>query len=190
VDHAVLHSLNHLFVAHDGLEDAVVAYVNVSELLFLVLLGVLLLLPTGRRAAVAAGLSAGLALAVGQVISRLVDRPRPFVTHPAAVHEFGRHAADAGFPSDHATAAFAIAVALVLRRPRWGAVALVLAVVLSAGRVAMGIHYPSDVLAGAALGAAVALAGWTPPLRHRVDALADAGGRRLDALMRRPRPAA
>jgi undecaprenyl-diphosphatase len=190
VDRAVLHALNHLFVAHDGLEDAVVAYVNASEVLFLVLLGALFVRPTGRRAAVAAGLSAGLALAVGQVISRLVDRPRPFVAHPAAVHEFGRHAADAGFPSDHATAAFAIAVALLLRRPRWGAAALVLAVVLSAGRVAMGIHYPSDVLAGAALGAAAALAIWTPPLRRRVDALADAGGRWLDAVVRRPRPAA
>ena len=41
------------------------------------------------------------------------------------------------------------------------------------GRVAVGVHFPSDVLAGAALGAAAALALWLLPVRSRVDALSD-----------------
>jgi undecaprenyl-diphosphatase len=45
--------------------------------------------------------------------------------------------------------------------------------VLSVGRVAIGVHYPSDVLAGAAVGGGAALAFWLPPARRRVDALAD-----------------
>lgn len=43
-----------------------------------------------------------------------------------------------------------------------------------------GVHFPSDVLAGAALGAAAALALWWAPLRSRVDALADVLGRPVD----------
>ena len=60
--------------------------------------------------------------------------------------------------------------------------ALVAATVLSIGRVALGVHYPSDVIAGAALGAAAALALWWAPLRSRVDALADLLGRPVDRL--------
>jgi len=115
----------------------------------------LLLGPRLRRAAVAAGLSAVVALVVARFLAAAIDRNRPFVDHPLA-HNFLAHASDPGFPSDHATAAFAIAVAILLRDRRWGAVALVFATVLAVGRVAMGVHYPSDVLAGAALGAAIA----------------------------------
>ena len=126
-----------------------------------------------RRAAVAAVLSAGLGLAVAKLISELVDRARPFVADPHGVHLFSSHAADPGFPSDHATAAFAIATAILLRKRKWGILALIAAAVLSVGRVALGVHYPSDVLAGAALGAAAALALWPPAARRRVDAIAD-----------------
>jgi undecaprenyl-diphosphatase len=118
------------------------------------------------------------------VLSRLVDRPRPFVAHPAAVHLFSSHAADSGFPSDHATAAFAIATAVMLRDRRWGAVALAAATVLAVGRVAMGVHYPSDVLAGAALGALCALVLWMPPIRRLVHRIADGVGGLVDAAAR------
>ena len=187
MDASLVHALNGWLAGHDAVEDPVVAYVNAAELLFLGMLVLAFVLVGGhrrraaRRAVVAAGLSAGLALALAQVLARVVDRPRPFVAHPAAVHLFTRHAADPGFPSDHATAAFAIAVALLLRDRRWGAIVLVAAIVLAAGRVAMGVHYPSDVLAGAALGALVALALHTPPIRRLLNRLADLAGRVLDA---------
>jgi undecaprenyl-diphosphatase len=179
VDWSVLHSLNDFLFHHDGVEDPLLFYVNVSEALFIATLGVLFLAARGpghagwRRAAVAAVLSAGVALAVGKVISELVDRARPFVADPSGVHLFAAHAPDPGFPSDHATAAFAIATAIVLRKRGWGIFALAAAAVLSVGRVALGIHYPSDVLAGAVLGAAAALLLWLPPLRARIDVLAD-----------------
>lgn len=153
-----------------------------------------MLLPGGarhgaRRVAVAAAASTAVALAIGAVLSHLVDRARPFVADPGGVHQFGHHAADAGFPSDHATASFAIATAILLRNRRWGLVALVLATLLALTRVAIGVHYPSDVLAGAALGAATALALYRPPIRARLHALADFAGRLLDGLFARLRPA-
>lgn len=191
VDWSVLHALNDFMYRHDGVEDPLLFYVNVSEALFIATLAVIFLAARGaahaawRRASVAAVLSAGLGLAVGKVISELVDRARPFVADPHGVHLFSAHAADPGFPSDHATAAFAIAVAILLRKRGWGILALVLATVLAVGRVAIGVHYPSDVIAGAALGSAAALALWAPPLRTRIDRLADAVGAPWDRLLER-----
>src|SRR3954451_13822588 len=191
MDWSIVHALNSFLAHHDAVEDPVAAYMRASEVLFLAMLVVAFVAVPGRarrgvqRAVVAAGLSAGLALAIVKVLSTLVDRTRPFVAHPGGVHLFAAHAADAGFPSDHATAAFAIAVAILLRKRGWGIAALVAAAVLSVGRVALGVHYPSDVLAGAALGSAAALALWTPPLRSRIDWLADAVGGRWDRLVER-----
>jgi undecaprenyl-diphosphatase len=179
MDWSLLHALNDFLSRHDAVEDPLLFYVNASEALFVATLALVFLAARGsrlavwRRTAVAAVLSAGLGLAVAKVISELVDRARPFVADPGGVHLFSGHAADPGFPSDHATAAFAIAVAILLRKRSWGYVALVAAAVLSIGRVALGVHYPSDVLAGAAVGSAAALALWAPPLRTRVDRLAD-----------------
>src|ERR671936_566034 len=200
MDTSVLHALNGFFFHHDAVEDPVVAYVNTAELLFAGMLVAAFVFVGGhrrrdtRRAAAAAGLSAGVALAIAHVLATAVDRPRPFVADPGSVHLFVRHAADPGFPSDHATAAFAIATALMLRNRVWGAVVLVLAAILSVGRVAMGIHYPSDVLAGAVLGSVAALALWWPPIRGLLHRIADAAGAVLDgvigALVDRLRPAA
>jgi undecaprenyl-diphosphatase len=200
MDTSLLHALNGFFFRHDGVEDPVVAYVNAAELLFAGMLVAAFVLVGGhrrrdmRRAAAAAGLSAGVALAIAHVVSGIVDRPRPFVTDPGGVHLFARHAADPGFPSDHATAAFAIATALMLRNRAWGAVVLAFAVVLGVGRVAMGVHYPSDVLAGAALGALVALTLWWTPIRGVTHRIADVIGGLIDgvvaALADRLRPTA
>jgi undecaprenyl-diphosphatase len=189
VDWSVLHALNDFMYRHDGVEDPLLFYVDVSEALFAATLAIVFLAARGaahavwRRASVAAALSAGLALAVGKTISEIVDRARPFVADPHGVHVFAAHSADPGFPSDHATAAFAIAVAILLRKRSWGIVALVLAGVLSVGRVAMGVHYPTDVIAGAALGSVAALALWAQPLRTWIDRLADWLGGCWDRLL-------
>jgi undecaprenyl-diphosphatase len=189
MDASTVHVLNAFLVRHDAIEDPLVAYVGAAEVVFLALLAGLFVLARGfqrhraRRGAVAAGFSAAVALAIGQVLSVLVHRPRPFVADPSAVHLFARHAADAGFPSDHATASFAIAVAILLRSRRWGYVTLAMAVVLSVGRVAMGFHYPSDVLAGAALGSATAIALYLPAVRRPLHDLADRAGAIFDAIV-------
>jgi undecaprenyl-diphosphatase len=180
MDFSVVHDLNTFLFRHDGIEDPVTAYVNAAEIAFLAMLVLALLVRRLRRAAVAAGLSAGLGLLVAHFLAEAVDRARPFVAHPGAVHMFTQHSADPGFPSDHTTAAFAIGVALVLRHRVWGLVVLVAAAILAVGRVAMGIHYPTDVLAGAVLGTAAALLLHAPPLRRAIDRVADFCGRPVD----------
>src|SRR5881398_3617632 len=57
--------------------------------------------------------SAALALLINQVIGKLWHRQRPFAAHPAA-HVWGSRSQDPSFPSDHASAAFAIAFAVFL----------------------------------------------------------------------------
>jgi undecaprenyl-diphosphatase len=102
---------------------------------------------------VALGLLGGALMA--DVIKLLVARPRPPVEHLQAVHGYS-------FPSGHATQAGAFWVSLLLalrplleRRSAWApAVAGCVLIVAAVGcsRVVLGVHYPSDVLAGALLG--------------------------------------
>src|SRR4029078_3219824 len=146
----------------------------------------------GRHGVVAAGFSALLALGAAQIIAHIWERPRPYIAHPGDAHLFIAASHDPSFPSDHATAAFAIAVALLLRDRQEGMLRVVLAVTLCVARVAVGTHYPGDVLAGAVLGSAAALLLWHPSVRRPLHALANRTGRLYDALLIRllgPRPA-
>jgi undecaprenyl-diphosphatase len=59
------------------------------------------------------------------------------------------------FPSGHAAGSFAFAAFVAVRAPRWAAPAFVWAAIVAWSRCVLGVHYPSDVLAGAALGAAI-----------------------------------
>jgi undecaprenyl-diphosphatase len=112
-----------------------------------------------RKWKLAAGSALG-AAAVGLIVNRIVSsswhRDRPFLSHHVA-HIWGARKTDASFPSDHASAAFGIAVAVLLLDPPVGIAFLVLALLIAAGRVIVGEHYPGDVLAGALIGTASAV---------------------------------
>ena len=71
------------------------------------------------------------------------------------VHVLHDRTKDFSSPSDHATVAGTVAVGLLLANRRWGIPAVVAAVVMAFTRAYVGAHYPSDVLAGLALGGAV-----------------------------------
>lgn len=107
-----------------------------------------------QRSAVLAAGSALIALGVNQVISRAWVRPRPFVHHAAVLLLPASH--DPSFPSDHAAFAFAVATVLLLTSRRLGVPALFFAAVVAFARVFVGEHYPTDVVAGALVGAGVA----------------------------------
>jgi undecaprenyl-diphosphatase len=103
-----------------------------------------------------APLAAGIAVLVNVPIRGFVERPRPFVDHQGLdVLVTGK--SDYSFVSDHATLTMAMAVALFVANRRFGLAGLGLALLEGFCRVYMGVHYPTDVIGGFALGTAVAL---------------------------------
>lgn len=109
-----------------------------------------------RRMVVQSLIAACVAFACSGIIGYFFYRDRPFVTH--TVLQLIEHPANASFPSDHATGAFVIAASIWLFRRKEGMIWLALAACIAFSRVWTGIHYPSDVLAGAVLGIVAAVA--------------------------------
>ncbi|MET8814118.1 phosphatase PAP2 family protein [Streptomyces sp. NPDC004549] len=110
----------------------------------------------GVAALVWAPLAAALAVVVNAPIRNFVERPRPFVDHQGLdVLIAGK--SDFSFCSDHATITMAMAVGLFVANRRFGMAGIALALLEGFCRVYMGVHYPTDVIGGFALGTAVAL---------------------------------
>jgi len=98
-------------------------------------------------------LLAPLAIVLNYGVKVIVRRPRPVLE---GLPPLGGAPSSLSFPSAHATSSFAVATAMTRVDPA-GAIAFALAVALSLGRPYLGMHYPSDVLAGALLGVALGL---------------------------------
>jgi membrane-associated phospholipid phosphatase len=158
MDWAIFHAVNAGVATREWLEDPVTALADALVPLYALATVALWLLarPYGnsrwKLASASALVAAAVALAVNQVISHLWARPRPFTDHPDLTHVLTARTTDPSFPSDHAAAAFAIAFAVLALSRRAGALFLVAATAIGLSRIALGMHYPSDVLAGALVG--------------------------------------
>ena len=113
--------------------------------------------PAARMVASEAG-----ATAVVFALKGLLRRPRPYRTMTEIVPRDRHYTGDApfdpnSFPSGHAALSFAVATSATLSDGRLAAPAYVWATAVSVARMWHGVHYPSDVLAGAALGAGSAV---------------------------------
>lgn len=89
----------------------------------------------------------------------LVDRQRPYERYPDRVHPYS-YEHSPSFPSGHTATAFALATSLCVKYPKWYVIApsALWACSVGVSRMNEGVHYPSDVLAGAAIGAGCAVA--------------------------------
>lgn len=109
-----------------------------------------------RRQALYVGASVGVATVLTTLLKYAVRRPRPALTYPD-IQPLTLET-DPSFPSGHTSAAFSFATALSLQYPRWyvAVPAYLWAGGVGYSRLHLGVHYPSDVLAGAVLGAGTA----------------------------------
>jgi undecaprenyl-diphosphatase len=89
------------------------------------------------------------------IIKPLIGRSRPFVDH-VEYREIGVRPDTSSFPSGHAATSAAGALALARIWPAAAIPAWTLAAIIAVSRVALGVHFPSDVLAGFLIGALLA----------------------------------
>lgn len=108
---------------------------------------------SNREAWLVCAVLAPVAIALNYLIKMVVKRPRPVLE---GLPPLGGAPSSLSFPSAHATSSFAVATAMTRVDPL-GALAFVLAFALALGRPYLGMHYPSDVLAGIVLGVALGL---------------------------------
>lgn len=115
-----------------------------------------LLLPDGTFPAVHLALTGGAGLLAYKFIKRHAVRERPFITHPAiscAAAPLDRYS----FPSGHTLHAVSFAILGAHYWPALAAPLAAFAVLVALSRIVLGLHYPTDVAAGALLGSGLAL---------------------------------
>lgn len=138
-----------LFQVASRLGDGVVWYLLIAALL-----------PFGRH-----GARVALQMALGGLAGLLLYRwlkgrfvrERPFITH-SVITRAGAPLDRFSFPSGHTLHAVSFTVVAVSGFPVLAVLLVPLAVAIALSRIVLGLHYPSDVLAGALLGAGVAAA--------------------------------
>ncbi len=93
------------------------------------------------------------AAALTTVLKYTIDRSRPFQKYPDII-KLG-DAGSPSFPSGHTSDAFSMATSLSLTYPKWYVIipAYAWSCTVAFARMDLGVHYPSDVLAGAVIGA-------------------------------------
>jgi len=107
--------------------------------------------------------SAGIAIIADFMIMLFWKRPRPFVSHSEILTPIvqGLRVDRISFPSAHTYIAFAIATSVYLYgHKKLGAFLYLMAFLIGIGRIGAGLHYPSDIIAGALLGIASGIAGY------------------------------
>ncbi len=148
-------------IRREYLDPAVIFITNLGNSgWFWLVLSILLLFFAKYRKT---GITSLIAILIGFIITNLwlknmVDRIRPYEV-VEGLKFIGRMPSDASFPSGHSTCSMAASVVLFLKLPKkLGVPALVLGILICLSRLYVGVHYPTDVLVGAAVGVLAAFA--------------------------------
>lgn len=107
------------------------------------------------KPAIIMSLTGLLGVALYKLLKRVFVRERPFITHSTidlAMAPLDRYS----FPSGHTLHAVSFAWQATVHFPELGWVLVPIAALIAGSRVVLGLHYPTDVLAGAAIGASLA----------------------------------
>lgn len=163
MDWSIFHWLNDATRQSSAGQDAAKAFNTWAIMILIVAAAALWVIarPGGslqlKLATACAGLAAVLSLVANVVLGTIWYHDRPFVTHPSQTVLLIRHAPDNGFPSEHASVAFAVAFGVAVFHRRLGLLFLVLAAMIALDRIFVGVHYPADLVASFLVGLGAAL---------------------------------
>lgn len=119
-----------------------------------------LLLAFGDKETRRIGIESATTLAISQTITyslkSLLGRDRPYNVLKN-LNTFGIKLKDYSFPSGHTSASFSVATVVAINMPVLSIFVLALALLVGISRVYLGVHYPTDVVAGIVVGAGSAL---------------------------------
>ena len=144
----------------EELNPFMIRFTNLGEFgLIWIIITVLLLIPKkSRRAGICSALALVASLCVTNFfLKNYVARVRPYEVVEGLTSLLGP-VGEWSFPSGHASSGFAAAAAIYKSRPkRVGVPCIILAALLAWSRLYVGVHYPSDVIGGAIIGALLGL---------------------------------
>lgn len=134
--------------------------IAISEPLAVFLYGVAKKDSLVKRKSYVIGASLLLAGIITTGLKYAVNRPRPFETYPFIVNK--SKAGSPSFPSGHTSEAFSVAASLSFAFPKWYVItpSFLWAASVGYSRMELGVHYPSDVLAGAIIGTGSCWLAW------------------------------
>jgi len=139
--------------------DSIITFCAKYLVVAVVLIWIFAWIKANRRYKFEIALSTAGAVIVAAVIDKIAGKlyydPRPFVSHHLT--PLVSHAADNGFPSEHTLFSVTLAVSLGFYRPKLGALAFLIALIIGTARVAAHVHSPIDIVGAAIIGA---IAGW------------------------------
>jgi undecaprenyl-diphosphatase len=130
------------------------ARISILSILTVALLSVFY--PSIRPAVIQAFLVLSVSHFIMHFIKRSVKRIRPYLSLPDVMlhgHPFEDHS----FPSGHSTAIFSITIPFMIHFPSTIVILFPISVLVACSRVVLGVHYPSDVMAGAFLALGTAM---------------------------------
>jgi undecaprenyl-diphosphatase len=164
VDFAVAKAINQFgsgtFI--DSLTKLVSSYAFLVIILMIILIFILIKdRKNGKIIVIALLIAMFLHFAVSEGVMKgiISFRERPYMAHSGEIAPLGKLNTDASFPSNHMSSTLAVLTVLIYYYRKYWPVALIFALMMAFARIHNGMHYPTDVLAGAVFGIAWGIIG-------------------------------
>lgn len=153
----ILYAINNL---HNPILDKIMVAITTlgdAGIFWIILAIVLIFIKKTRRCGILMLLSMVAGLIVGNgVLKNVIARSRPCWINPN-IPLLIPNPDDFSFPSGHTLASFESAIMIFLHNKRWGAVALIIATLISFSRLYLFVHFPTDVLGAILLAVVISI---------------------------------